>query len=105
MTWQVIDLRKATAEDLLEAPVLFLSGEEAPELSDQQVKHLREYIDRGGFLFAESCCTPEPFHAGFQQLMERVFPEPEHKLHLLPPEHPVWAAEEPIRDADLAPPL
>ena len=28
--------------------------------------------------------------------MSEVFPEPEYKLRLLPPEHPIWHAEEPV---------
>lgn len=104
MTWQVIDIRNATADDFDQAPVLFLSGRDAPEFTDQQVAELREYIDRGGFLFAEDCCGDGNFDAGFKQLMARVFPEPEYRLYLLPPEHPIWHAEETI-DPDRMPPL
>ena len=28
--------------------------------------------------------------------MEKVFPEPEYRLRLLPPEHPIWRAEQPV---------
>jgi hypothetical protein len=104
LTWQVIDINQASADDLNQTPVLFLSGQQKPNFTPEQIKLLREYIDRGGFLFAESCCDDKGFDAGFRQLMEQVFPEPEHKLHLLPPEHPIWGAEERI-DPDQMPPL
>jgi hypothetical protein len=103
MTWQVIDIRQATADDLNQAPVLFLSGRDAPEFTDEQVARLREYIDRGGFLFAEDCCGDGSFDAGFRKLMSRVFPEPEYRLHLLPPEHPVWHAEEAVNPNHVPP--
>lgn len=96
LTWQVMDMGTATVADLNQAPVLFLSGQKVPEFNDQQVRDLREYINRGGFLFAENCCTGDEFDRGFRDLMDRVFPEPEYQLRLLPPDHPVWNAEEPV---------
>ncbi len=53
--WQIVDLENSTADDLLQTPVLYISGSQAPNLLDQ-AKKLREYIDRGGFIFAEACC-------------------------------------------------
>jgi len=94
LTWQIIDLKKASADDLDQAPVLFLSGAKDPRLTDDQIQRLRAYIDRGGFLFAEACCEDQGFDAAFRSLVARMFPEPEHALHLLPPEHPLWGAEE-----------
>lgn len=104
MTWQVIDPAAATVEDLLQAPVLFLSGREAPQFTAEQKARLRDYIDRGGFLFAEASCGGSAFEAGFRQLMADIFPEQEYKLRLLPPEHPIWRAEEPV-DPQFARPL
>jgi hypothetical protein len=108
MSWQVIDLRLATVEDLLQAPVIFISGSQAPVVSDEQARRLRDYLDRGGFIFAEATCgtakqedrsDPDPasFDAGFRKLMAKVFEDkPEHHLKLLGPDHPVWRAEEPV---------
>lgn len=96
LSWQIVDSDSAKADDLLESPVLFLHGREPVKLADDQVRELRQYLDRGGFLFAESCCQGDAFDASFRQLIRRAFPEPEHELRPLPPEHPVWRAEEPI---------
>ena len=57
---------------------------------------LREYVNRGGFIFADAVCEGQEFDRGFRSLIDRMFPEPEHRLHLLPPEHAVWSAEEPV---------
>ncbi len=95
LSWQVLNPQAATVEDMLQAPVLFISGKDVPEFTDEQKKRLRDYIDRGGFIFAEACCGGA-FEDGFRALMDDVFPEPEYKLRLLPPEHPVWRAEEPV---------
>lgn len=104
LTWQVIDPKAATVDDLLQSPVLFMNGRFAPEFTDEQKKRLRDYVDRGGFIFAEACCDGAAFEQGFRKLMSEVFPEAEYKLRLLPPEHPIWHAEEPV-DPEFARPL
>jgi hypothetical protein len=115
LSWQVIDSNRASVEDLLQAPVLFINGSQAPEVSDEQAKKLRDYLDRGGFIFAEATCgtakksdrsdpNPASFDAGFRKLMQKVFEDkPEHHLKLLGPEHPVWRAEEPVPPDQIRP--
>ncbi|REK19144.1 MAG: DUF4159 domain-containing protein [Planctomycetota bacterium] len=104
LTWQVVDAEAATVEDLLQAPVLFISGREAPRFTGEEKRRLRDYVDRGGFLFAEGCCDGTGFDQGFRALMDEIFPEPDYKLRLLPPEHPIWRVEEPV-DPKYARPL
>ncbi|WP_442483949.1 DUF4159 domain-containing protein [Aeoliella sp. SH292] len=97
LTWQIINPKSASVEDLLQAPVLYISGNQAPNL-DNDAKKLRDYIDRGGFIFAESCCgDSKAFNQGFRQLVEDMFPEPEYRLHQLPPSHPIWRMERLVR--------
>jgi hypothetical protein len=108
LTWQVVDLRLASVEDLLQAPVLFLCGSKSvlpsdPTVRGEVVQKLRDYIDRGGFLFAEAYCGDSGFDKGFRELMTLVFPEPEYRLRLLEPEHPIWHAEEIIPPDQLRP--
>ncbi len=102
LTWQVLDFEKVqTVEDLLQSPVLYLSGRDGLEFSPGQRKLLRMYVDRGGFLFAESCCEGDGFDQAFRALIKDMFPEAEYQLRLLPPEHPIWRAEEPVDPAHL----
>jgi hypothetical protein len=96
LTYQVVDPKPASVEDLLETPVLYISGREAPQFSKDEKLHLRQYVDRGGFIFAEQCCGGTSFDEGFRKLMKEVFPEAELNLHLLPLDHPVWYAEEKV---------
>jgi hypothetical protein len=108
LTWQVIDLRLASVEDLLQMPVLYLCGShsplpEAPAERREAARRLRDYLDRGGFLLAEADCGCGDFDQGFRELMREVFPEPEHKLRLLEPEHPIWHAEEKVDPGQLRP--
>ncbi len=103
LTWQVIDPAAATVEDLAQAPVLFINGRQAPQFTAEQKKKLRDYVDRGGFILGEACCGGGEFEQGFRKLMSEVFPEEEYKLRLLPPEHPIWHAEEPVDPKYLRP--
>jgi hypothetical protein len=108
LTWQVVDLRLASVEDLLQAPVLFLCGSKSPLPNDaavrgEVVQKLRDYVDRGGFIFAEAYCGDSGFDKGFRELMSLVFPEPEYRLRMLEPEHPIWHAEEIISPEQLRP--
>ncbi len=60
-------------------------------------RKLRDYLDRGGFLFAEGYCGGDGFNRGFRELMARVFAnEPEYRLKLLDRSHPIWHAEEKV---------
>jgi hypothetical protein len=108
LTWQVVDLHLAGVDDLLQSPVLFFCGSINPlpddplarkELADK----IRDYLDRGGFLFAEAYCGGTGFDKAFRDLMEQVFPEPEYRLRLLEAEHPIWHAEEIISADQLRP--
>jgi hypothetical protein len=108
LTWQVIDLDAASVDDLLQSPVLYLCGNfsllpKAAAQQQQLARKLRDYLDRGGFLFAEGYCGGTDFDRGFRELMKQVFPEPEYRLHLLDPEHPIWHAEEKVDPNHLRP--
>jgi len=73
LNWQTVRAKDATTNDLFESPVLFMSGRDAIGLDAQQKKTLKEYIENGGFLFAEACqgdgCgSNAPFDAAFREL-------------------------------------
>jgi len=108
LTWQIVDLEAATADDLLQAPVLYFSGNHSPlpptpKGRQELAAKLRDYLDRGGFLLAEADCCSAGFDAGFRQLMRLVFPEEEYRLKVLDPAHPVWHAEQPVPAEQLRP--
>jgi len=105
LSWHVLDTPAADRGDLLQAPVLWISGRLACDLGADAAARLRGYIDEGGFVFAEASCPDSgAFDEQFRRLVAEAFPEPEYGLHLLPPEHPAWNAEE-IVPANLQRPL
>ena len=104
LTSQVLSLNRLSEEtavvDMNQAPVLFLSGKDAPTLTDQHVKWLRAYIDEGGFIFAVSNCQGGTFDAGFRDLIPRMFPDGDASLQRLQADHPVFRSEYPLLNAD-----
>ena len=101
MTWQFIDHQAADVADLLTSPVIWLSGREGLKMSKKQKESLREYVEQGGFLFAEACCGGKKFDREFRALMKELFPD--NELQPIPPSHPVWYAEERVDPKYLKP--
>jgi hypothetical protein len=93
LTWQVVDPGVASVSDLLQAPIAFMTGHQVPELTPQARQNLRDYVEQGGFLFADACCHSKEFDSGFKQLVKELFPEEEYKLRPLSDDHPVWRAK------------
>ncbi len=102
LAWQNIELDKATVKDLLESPVLFISGSQAPVLSAAHKRLLHDYVEQGGFIFAEAChgngCDGSAFEKFFQALVVELWDNP---LEKLPPDHPIWFAESRVTPKDL----
>lgn len=99
LNWQTIEGKFATADDLLETPVLFLSGRDGLKLNPTQKAALRKYVDFGGFIFAEACqgegCGDNvAFEQDFLSLMEELFPN--NQMQLLEPSHPVYSMQYPL---------
>ena len=94
LSWHVLNTQEADTQDLSQSPVLWIGGTDGLDIGKEPGRRLREYIDQGGFIFAEATCSEgAPFDKSFRQLVSEIFPEPEHQLSLLPPEHPAWYAE------------
>lgn len=103
LAWQLFDARQADLSTepkfneelstLLQSPVLYITGHEAPVLTPAQKRLLRRYVDEGGFVLAEACCGSPAFAEGFKKLLadKDVFGE-EAVLEPLPPTHAIWSA-------------
>ena len=96
LNWQAVRAKGATKNDLFESPVLFMSGRDAIGLTADEKKTLKEYIENGGFLFAEACqgdgCGNDvPFDKAFRALMLELFPD--SKLESLAADHAIWSSQ------------
>jgi len=102
LTYQELDLRKVvehgSIRDLLQAPILYLSGLDAPKFSDAEVQLLRAYVEQGGFIFAVNNCNGAGFDDGIRKLASQIYASAEGApaLKRLPAEHPIFRSEFPL---------
>lgn len=73
--------------ELFSYPMLYLTGHGVVDFSDAEIARLREYVSRGGFLWADDNYGLDE---SFRQQMQRAFPD--NPLTPLPHEHPVFDA-------------
>ncbi len=93
-------------EQMTQYPFLFMHSESAPELDDTARANLREYMLRGGFLFAEDCVIGygtkghnklnDHFFTTMFDELRRVLPEA--KLETVPLDHPLFHAFHRLND-------
>jgi hypothetical protein len=99
LTYQEVDLDKVvthgSVRDLLQAPILYISGLDEPKFTEAQVQLLRAYVEQGGFIFAVNNCNGAGFDEGIKNLVSRLYPG-EAQLKRLPPEHPIYRSEFPL---------
>jgi hypothetical protein len=90
LNWQIVSL-DGTLDDLLEAPVLYLSGQAQWEFSAEQVDRLREYCLRGGMIFAVAQEHGEQFQQAIRALAAELFPA--YPLRKLTTTHPLFTGQ------------
>ena len=74
-------------EDLYRTPFLYLTGHGAVKFTDEEVRRLREYLEAGGFLWADDNYGMD---SHFRAQLARVFPD--RPLVELPFDHPIYHA-------------
>jgi len=110
LAWQIHDARKmdganrqkvlAEVGDLLQSPIVFISGHERPNLTALQKEMLKQYIEEGGFVLAEACCGSAAFADGFRALMQELF---EKEMTPVPADHAIYRAHAVIGAVDKFP--
>jgi len=73
---------------LFDYPVVFMHGRNAFHLTDGERQALREYVQRGGLLFADAICGNEAFAESFRREMGLIFPK--NPLEDISPRDPIW---------------
>jgi hypothetical protein len=93
--WNVAE--SARLETMTSFPFIFMHAEMSPALGAKDVANLREYLLRGGFLFAEDCVngkgrSDKSKDEFFRRMRDVEFPRilPEATLEKLPVDHPVF---------------
>ena len=97
VTWQQLDIKVVTQrgglEDLMLSPILYISGDKAPNFTPDEISLLRQYVINGGFIFGVATCTKTDFDRGFREVVKQMYPDGESQLKRLTAEHPVFRSE------------
>jgi len=97
MAFQELDLTtivaRGSVRDLLQAPILYISGLDDPNFTDAEVALMRSYVENGGLIFAVNNCNGAGFDRGIRKLAAQIHPTGTALFKRLPPEHPVYRAE------------
>lgn len=94
LNWQVISDR-APVDDLHDAPVLYMSGNQKLALPPTTVEKLRQYIEEGGLLFGHPDCGSKEFVDSFVALGKQLFPM--YEFRELPADHPIYTRQQYLR--------
>jgi len=92
--WQIVDL-KSPLEELHDAPILFITPESVPQLTDAHKQKLRAFTDTGGTILFEASCGNAAVRKWFQEFAREVWPE--WPLKPLGPEHGSFMDPNPLK--------
>lgn len=70
---------------ILRNPLLIMTGNRVFRLSQEEIANLRNYLDRGGFIYADDCGGSD---WSFRRMIKDILPE--SKLEPIPRDHPVF---------------
>lgn len=90
VNWQIVNLR-APATELIEAPVLYISGDTELSFTKDEMEKLREYVYLGGVIFGNADCGSDAFAKSFEKLGTTLFGR---EFRDLPRGHPIYMLEQ-----------
>jgi len=85
--WRIVTL-EPSVDYLLKVPILCISGHVKLIFTDEEKAKLKTYVERGGTILGEACCSQKPFAESFEALVAELWPD--GKLEDLPDTHPIY---------------
>lgn len=79
---------KLSSDEMFNFPLVIMTGEGAFQLTDDERRNLRQYLDRGGFLLASAGCSSKEWNSSFRQEMATVFAD--KPLEILGQDHLIF---------------
>lgn len=90
LNWQITNL-DTSANDLNDAPILYISGNQELKLTTDQKAKLKTFVEQGGLIFAHADCTTQQFANSFRKMMSELFP---YEMRELPKDHILYTAQQ-----------
>ncbi len=70
-------------------PLIYMHGRQQFQFNKQERDRLRQYLEQGGVLFADSCCGAKLFDKSFREMLQQVYPD--KKLERIPLDHELFS--------------
>jgi hypothetical protein len=93
--WQITNIT-APAEELSDAPILYLAGRDEWTPDEDAKAKIKQFIDAGGMVLANGDCTGKAFVTSVRKLGMEMFPG--YDFRELPNDHPIYTEEQFRRD-------
>ena len=100
--FKVTEMRLAD-KAIFNAPIIYITGHEYFELPGNEIAQLRQYLENGGFLFAEACCGRKGFDTAFRRLMKQTLPK--HQMQVVPQTSSIYQYPHVIKTLGVTPTL
>jgi hypothetical protein len=91
LNWQIVNLL-ASVDDLHDAPILYLAGNQAIELTSEQQEKLRQFVEEGGIILGNADAVSSNFAGAFQKLGKSMFPA--YDFAPLPENHVIYTNQQ-----------
>ena len=89
--------------NLMKYPFAYMCEVGYMQLTDEEIKGMREYLLRGGFLLVDDFRSARQMQ-NFQYYMKQALPEPEYQMKPLDITHPIFNCFFSIKTLDVRPP-
>jgi hypothetical protein len=91
LNWQIVSFN-GDLDDLHDAPVLYLAGNEPLKLRDADKAKLKQFVQEGGLIFGNADCANKAFADSFRKLGGELFAD--YEFRELPDQHPIYTNEQ-----------
>lgn len=91
LNWQIVNLTQP-ADDMEDAPVLYIAGNQPLKFSDEEAAKLRQFVEEGGLILANADCGNARFIDSYKKLGQKLFPA--YEFRTLPADHVIYTGEQ-----------
>jgi hypothetical protein len=85
--WQIVHLN-VPVDELHDAPILYVAGNEALNLTAAEKDKLHAFIEQGGIILASADCASPAFAESFKTMARDMFPQ--YEMRELPSDHVIY---------------
>lgn len=88
LNWQIVNLR-GPVEDLHDAPILYIAGNQVLNFTPQDEEKLRLFVQQGGMILGHADCSHVGFASSFKKLGAKLFSP--YEFRELPTSHIIFS--------------